>query len=131
MSVLLPSAYEEAGAKSERPDAAAAFGMVLITVVMPATATPSIIHGINTCLSVLGEDVLGESLLRYTWVVTSGPPAAKVEFTENASNRAKNTTASFSAPGRYTFACTLSNGLFATVSSVEVNVEEIAMQFAA
>jgi len=106
-------------------------GLVLIPIVRPATATPAHVSGTSTTLSVLGDDVLGEALLRYTWEVVLSPRGAQVSFSENASNSAKNTTATFSQPGSYTFMCTITNGLFSIVSGVEVLVEEAAAQLAA
>ena len=72
----------------------------------------------------LGADVAGESTLTYTWATTGTPPAV-VSFSINGSNAAKNTTATFSKAGNYTFQVTITdpNGLTAT-SSVNVTVNQ-------
>ena len=79
----------------------------------------------TTCnLSVLGADDTGESNLTYTWSTTGTPPAA-VSFSANGSNAAKNTTATFSKAGNYSFQVTITDpsGLTAT-SSVNVTVNQ-------
>ncbi len=126
-----PSSLNDSSIESQRGDAGVQFGLALITIVTPAKATPSVSHAKSTSLSVLGDDVVGESLLRYTWAVVAGPSSAEVHFPQNGCNAAKNITVTFSQPGRYTFACTISNGLIGIVSSVEVLVEEQIAQLAA
>jgi hypothetical protein len=106
-------------------------GLVLIRIVQPATATPPIVRAGSTSLSVLGEDVLGESLLHYTWRVASSPAGSQVSFSKNGSNSAKNTTATFSLPGSYALFCTVTNGLFGVASNLEVLVEKTLTQLAA
>src|SRR5207248_1095324 len=71
-------------------------------------------------LSVLGADNAGEANLTYTWAANG---LAAVSFSANGTNASKNTVASFSAPGSYTFTVTITNqlGLTAT-SSVNVTV---------
>ena len=65
-----------------------------------------------------------KSNLTYTWATTGTPPAA-VSFSANGSNAAKNTTATFSKAGSYTFQVTITDagGLTAT-SSVTVTVNQ-------
>ena len=93
------------------------------TVATPAAATPGAVTGTSTALSVLGADVdTGESGLTYTWVATTVPSgAAAPTFSANASNAAKNTTATFSKIGNYVFTVTI-NGLNGTMATSSVNV---------
>ena len=94
------------------------------TVATPAAATPSPVTGTTTALSVLGADSGGESSLSYTWATTGTPPAA-VSFSANGSNAAKNTTATFSKAGSYTFQVTITDdGGLSTTSSVSVTVNQ-------
>jgi uncharacterized delta-60 repeat protein len=75
--------------------------------VTETTATVSA-DGKTIVLATYGADALGESGLNYTWTATSIPQgAAAPVFTENGNNAAKNTTATISANGRYTFAVTM------------------------
>jgi len=92
------------------------------TVATAATASSNPVTGKTTNLSVLGADDGGESSLSYTW--TSTGPAA-VSFSVNGSNAAKNTTATFSMAGNYTFQVTITDaaGLSVT-SSVNVTVSQ-------
>ena len=54
-----------------------------------------------------------------------GPPPAAVSFSANGSNAAKNTTATFSKAGSYTFQVTVTDGGGLTVtSSVNVTVSQ-------
>jgi hypothetical protein len=94
------------------------------TIATAAAASPSPVTGTTTGLSVLGADPSGESTLTYTWTTTGTPPAA-VAFSANGSNAAKVTTATFSAPGTYSFLVTAVDafGLAAT-SSVNVTVNQ-------
>ena len=94
------------------------------TVATPAAASPSVVTGVSTALSVLGADAGGESSLTYSWATTGTPPAA-VSFSANGSNAAKNTTATFSKAGSYTFQVTVTDGGGLTVtSSVNVTVSQ-------
>ena len=94
------------------------------TVATAASATPNPVTGTTTSLSVLGADDGGESNLTYTWATTGTPPAA-VTFSANGTNGAKNTTATFSQAGSYSFQVTITDagGLTAT-SSVNVTVNQ-------
>lgn len=94
------------------------------TVVTPASATPVPLAGSTSNLSALGGDDAGEPGLIYTWAAT-GPAA--VTFSANGSNAAKNTTATFSKAGSYTFQVTVQDqgGLTAT-STVVVSVDQAA-----
>ncbi len=93
---------------------------------LTATAAPrspaSPATGTSTVLSVLGADNLGEGNLAYTWSTTGSPPAA-VSFSANGTNAAKNTTATFTKPGNYSFLVTIADqGGLSTTSSVNVAV---------
>ena len=89
-----------------------------------ASATPNPVTGTTCNLSVLGADDAGESNLTYTWAATGTPPAA-VNFSLNGSNAAKNTTATFSKAGNYSFQVTITDagGLTAT-SNVNITVNQ-------
>ena len=94
------------------------------TVATAAAATPATVTGTTTALSVLGADDAGESNLSYTWATTGTPPAA-VSFSANGSNAAKNTTATFTKAGNYTFQVTITDdGGLSTTSSVTVTVNQ-------
>jgi hypothetical protein len=93
-------------------------------VAVAAAATPNpATHG-SAALSVIGADNAGEANLLYTWAVTGTPPAPVV-FGANGTNAAKNTSATFSKAGAYSFSVTITNaaGLSAT-SSVAVTVNQ-------
>ena len=94
------------------------------TVSTPAAASPGTVSGTTTALSVLGASDGGEANLTYTWATTGTPPAP-VTFSINGTNAAKNTTATFSKIGSYTFQVTMmdANGL-STTSNVGVTVNE-------
>ena len=94
------------------------------TVVTAAAAAPSPVTGTATALSVLGGYNGGESNLTYTWATTGTPPAA-VSFSANGSNAAKNTTATFTKAGSYSFTVTIAdpNGI-STASSTSVTVAQ-------
>src|SRR5262249_50225172 len=68
-------------------------------------------------------DATGEANLTYTWSVISGPGGAT--FSVNGSNAAKNTTATFTQAGSYTFEATIRNaGGLSTTSDVTVTVNQ-------
>jgi hypothetical protein len=96
------------------------------TVATAASATPSPVTGLTTNLSVLGADSLGESILTYTWSATALPTgAAAPTYSANGTNSSKNTIATFSQAGSYTFTVTISDGGGQTVtSSVTVTVNQ-------
>ena len=83
---------------------------------MPAAASPNAVTGTTCNLSVLGAYNLGESNLTYTWSTTGTPPAA-VNFSANGSNAAKNTTATFTEAGIYSFQVTITDPTGATATS--------------
>jgi hypothetical protein len=94
------------------------------TIVTGPSASPDLVTGSTTSLAVLGGDDGGEANLIYTWA-TIGTPPAPVTFSANASNAAKNTTATFTKAGSYTLQVTVADqpGLSAT-SSITVTVEQ-------
>ena len=100
----------------------ASLAAVTPTVAAAAAASPSMVTGKTTNLSVLGADAAGESSLNYTWSAT-GPAA--VAFSVNGTNAAKNTTATFTKPGTYSFTVTMIDALGqTTTSTVNVTVNQ-------
>ena len=99
------------------------------TVATPASANPIPVTGTTTNLSVLGADAIGEPNLTYIWTDT-GP--ATVNFSANGNNAAKNTIATFTAAGTYTFTVTITNPTVGTsvTSSVNVTVNQTSNGFA-
>jgi chitinase len=94
------------------------------TIVTPASASPSAVSGTTAALSVLGADNGGESSLTYTWATTGTPPAP-VTFSANGTNAAKNTSATFSRAGSYTFQVTVTDtGGLSVTSSVNLMVNQ-------
>jgi len=94
----------------------------LAPTVVAATATPGTVTGSTAILSVLGADDHGEPNLRYGW--TAQGPAA-VTFSENGTNTAKSSVATFSRAGSYTLTATItdSSGLTAA-TTVNVTVAQ-------
>ena len=94
------------------------------TVAVPAAATPATVTGTTTDLTVLGVDEAGESNLTYTWSTTGTPPAT-VTFSANGTNAAKDTIATFSKAGDYSFTVTITNALgYHVNSNVDVTVNQ-------
>jgi uncharacterized lipoprotein NlpE involved in copper resistance len=96
------------------------------TVATPASASPTTVTGTTTNLSVLGADDGGESNLTYTWAATTYPSGATPPtYSANGTNAAKNTTATFSAAGAYTFVATITDsGGRGITSTVNVTVSQ-------
>ncbi|OAI48663.1 hypothetical protein AYO44_06785 [Planctomycetaceae bacterium SCGC AG-212-F19] len=96
------------------------------TVATAASATPGLVTGLTTILSVLGADDGGEAALTYTWAATAKPTgAANPSFSANGTNAAKNNTATFSQAGAYTFQVTIRDaGGLTVTSSVNVTVNQ-------
>lgn len=69
------------------------------TITRAAGATPNPVPGTTTQLSVTADDDAGEPSLVYTWSATLAP--APVTFSDNATNSAKQCTATFTAAGDY------------------------------
>ena len=96
------------------------------TVVTPASASPNPDSGTTASLSVLGNDLAGESNLTYTWAATAIPSgAATPTFSANGTNAAKNDTVTLYQAGSYTFTVTMTDpaGL-STASSVILTVNQ-------
>ena len=96
------------------------------TIATSAAATPATVTGTTTALSVLGADDAGESNLTYTWLATNKPGgAADPTYTDNGTNTAKNTMATFFQAGDYTLEVTITDdGGLSTTSSVDVTVDQ-------
>ena len=91
------------------------------TVAAPAAA--SAVSGATVSLSVLGADDNGAAALTYTWATTSGP--APVTFSENGTNAARATTATFTKAGTYLLEATIKDAANLTVTSaVSVTVTQ-------
>ena len=90
-----------------------------------ATASPSPVVGTTTNLAVaaVDPDSNSDANFIYTWSTIGMPPAA-VNFSANGSNAAKkNTTATFTKAGSYSFQVTITDaGGLSTTSSVDVTV---------
>jgi regulation of enolase protein 1 (concanavalin A-like superfamily) len=96
------------------------------TVATPAAASPNPVTSTSTAMSVLGADVEGESNLTYTWTATAYPVGASPTYSVNGTNAAKNTTATFSKIGSYTFLVTIADAVgHAITSSVDVTVNQV------
>ena len=94
------------------------------SITSPAAAAPNPSTGSTTALSVLGGDDAGEASLTYTWATTGTPPAA-VTFSANSTNAAKNTMATFTKAGSYTFQVTVADQSGSSVTSqVTVTVNQ-------
>lgn len=92
------------------------------TVAEAAAAMPNPVTGTTTQVSVLGDDDAGEANLTYAWTAT-GPTT--VTFAASNTNAAKQTTATFAAPGTYTLTATITDGTTQSVtSSVMVQVQQ-------
>jgi len=96
------------------------------TIVEPVRAADNPLAGISTGLSVLGADKSGEGNLVYTWTVTALPSGADAPvFSVNGTNAAKETVATFSQAGTYTFTATVTDPVnLSTTSSVTVLVSQ-------
>jgi len=83
----------------------------------PTVTTPTVVSQTATTatLSVTGTDPAGESTLRYTWTLTSGP--GSVSFSANGTNAAKNTVATFTRAGSYVLKVTATDASNQSASS--------------
>jgi hypothetical protein len=105
---------EDAGSSANAPP----------TVAKTASASPNPVSGTVTSLSVLGVDDSGEANLSYTWATTGTPPAPAT-FSANGTNVAKNTIATFTKAGSYSFQVTIKDqGNLTVTSSVNVMVNQ-------
>jgi uncharacterized protein (TIGR03382 family) len=93
------------------------------TIVTPGAASPQIVTGATTQLSILGADDGGESALTYTWNTNAFYP---VTFSTNGTNAAKSTTVTFTGAGTFSFECTVSDagGLSVRSALVVVTVKQ-------
>src|SRR5205823_5994310 len=94
------------------------------SVVTAAAASPNPVTGTTTSLSVLGGNGGGsESSLIYTWATIGNPPA-DVTFSRNGTNAAKDTLATFTKPGAYSFVVDIFDGSASATSSANVTVNQ-------
>ncbi len=96
------------------------------TVSAGPSASASPVIGPNTDLSVTGASANGESTLTYTWTSISTPGGTSApSFSNNATNAAKSTTATFYGAGDYTLGVTITDAYGLSVSaSVDITVNQ-------
>ena len=96
------------------------------SIATAASASPDPVTGTNTALSVLAVGDTGQPDLTYTWSTILTPTSAPaVTFSANGTNDAKNSTATFSQAGVYTFLVTVSDdGVTTATSRVSVLVNQ-------
>ena len=93
------------------------------SVVVPAKASPSLVTGASTRLSVSRADAQGQDNFTYTWS-TIGMPPANVSYSDNGSHSARDTTVRFTSAGDYAFQVTIANrDGQSTTSTVMVTVQ--------
>lgn len=82
-------------------------------------ATPATVTTTSTKLSLAATDDAGTANLTCTWEITSAPPGGSVTFSPATHNPSQETTATFSQPGNYTLAATVTDpqGLSATATT--------------
>jgi hypothetical protein len=98
------------------------------TITTPAAASPGVVTGTTTALSVAATDMTNGGILNYNWTLLHKPSgAANPTFGTNDGVTANDTTANFFKDGTYVFQVTASNanGLF-DVSDVNVTVQQTA-----
>jgi hypothetical protein len=93
-------------------------------VISTPAAAAGTVTGTVTTLSVLGADDGGEANLTYSWAVTAAPAGGAATFSVNGTNGAKNTVATFTKAGVYTFQVTVSDGAQVATSDVTVTVAQ-------
>ena len=99
------------------------------SIITPAEATPPLVTGMTTELSVTAADDGGAAGLTYTWSATGGSSELPVGFSENANNAAQLTTATFPSAGDYSLLVTIRDAAGATATgSVEVTVTQTPSQ---
>jgi hypothetical protein len=87
---------------------------------------PTVVDGTTADLSVSATDPAGASSLTYAWSTTSSSPAG-VTFSNNGTNAAHITTATFHQSGSYTFQVVVTDpGGQTATSTVSVTVEQTA-----
>ena len=100
-------------------------------ITTPAAATPALVTGMTTVLSVAAADDGGAGGLTYTWSATGGPSEQPVGFSENGNNPAEQTTATFPSAGDYSLFVTIRDAAGSTTTgSVEVTVAQTPSQIA-
>jgi len=93
-----------------------------VVIQPPAVSIVTPLTTATAPLSVLATDDGGEPALTYTWSV-SGTPPGPVVFSENGTNAAKSTSATFTSPGIYSLQVTVRDqGGFSTVATLSVEV---------
>jgi hypothetical protein len=88
-------------------------------IVNAAAAAPSTVTGTTTTLTALAQEGSTDTGLIYTWSATGPAPISM--YSDNASNTAKSTIATFAASGPYTFTVTIKDASNQTITS-SVNV---------
>jgi hypothetical protein len=79
-------------------------------IVEVPSATPPVVDVTRAQLSVFASDEAGEENLLYDWSVVSAPAGARPpSFSDNGTNEAKSTTATFYQAGSYVFRATATN----------------------
>jgi hypothetical protein len=87
-------------------------------------ADPGYVRGTSTQLSARAADDGPEPDLTYTWEVLAVPTGAgPVRFSDNGTNSAKVTTATFDRTGRYTFRLTVTDAQGNATRSAPVGIE--------
>lgn len=88
------------------------------------SASPNLVSGATTNLSVAATDDKAEEFLTYSWSIVAKPEgASNPTLSENNNNTAKNTTATFTRAGQYVFAVKVADaGGRYTTANVTVNV---------
>jgi hypothetical protein len=86
------------------------------TITQAARATPSLVTGTSTVLSVRATDDAGEAGLTYSWTARIAP--GTVTFSHNGNNAAKDTTVTFTQSGTYEFIVTVTDGAGNMVTTV-------------
>ncbi|MBA2482263.1 MAG: right-handed parallel beta-helix repeat-containing protein [Planctomycetes bacterium] len=86
------------------------------TIAIAAAATPALVTGTSTMLSVLGADDGGEAALVYTWSVVGAAPAP-LTFSQNGTNAAKSATVTVAKAGSYVVSVTVRDAQGATITS--------------
>jgi O-glycosyl hydrolase len=96
------------------------------TVATNAAASPVVVVAQTTNLNTLGADDSGEANLTYTWVPVSIPSGASPPtLSANGTNSAKNTTATFSRAGSYTFQVRIADTTgYTATSNIGVTVQQ-------
>ncbi len=94
------------------------------TIVTAAAANPNLVLGTTTALSVSATDPAGASTLTYTWAAVGTSPAPVI-FSENGTDSAQNTTATFGKAGTYSFQVTVTDpSALSITSTVSVTVNQ-------